>query len=309
MTGKPPKTFDEQLAIMESRGLVVKDRSMALRHLASANYFRLNGYRHPFLQADSETFRPGTSFDQIWGLYRFDHRVRLAVMDAIERCEIAFRTRWAYELAHKYGPQSYEDVGLHKKPHVDASTLAKIDEEIARSHEDFLQPYRSKQIPGRPPIWMVCEVMSLGHLSNCCRNLKAAAVRTAIAAPFGLDESVCTSFMHHLTVVRNFCAHHSRIWNRRFTITFSLPQTKPGELARSVNPPAGRQIYNTIVVLAHLLDVIEPGNRWCAHMCGLLDSTDFDVYPHMGFPRDWRELPIWRGIPIASPRDVQHPGK
>lgn len=300
LTPKDPKTFDEQLDILEGRGLEVPVRSAALRHISMANYFRLTGYRHPFLRAEEETFRPGTTFTQLWDLYRFDHRLRLLLMDGIERCEIAFRTRWAYELAHRYGSHAYENVNLHRVARIHSASLGKIDQEISRSHEDFLQPYRTEKNSGRPPIWMVCEVMSLGLLSNSCRNLKSTADRAAISAPFGLDEGVFTSFLHHLTLVRNFCAHHSRIWNRRFTITFQLPQTKPAALSPQLNKGADRFLYNTLALLAWCLNQIEPENTWASRLSDLILTAPLDAPPHMGFPTNWRSLPLWPSPPAAS---------
>jgi len=50
------------------------------------------------------------------------------------------------------------NVNLHRVARIHSASLAKIDQEISRSHEDFLQPYRTEKNSGRPPIWMVCEV-------------------------------------------------------------------------------------------------------------------------------------------------------
>ncbi|MCX5963758.1 MAG: hypothetical protein NT070_11650 [Cyanobacteria bacterium] len=41
---------------------------------------------------------------------------------------------------------------------------------------------------------------------------------------YGLDEKILTSLLHHLTIVRNFCAHHARRWNREFTVIPTLPK-------------------------------------------------------------------------------------
>ena len=81
-----------------------------------------------------------------------------------------------------------------------------------------------------PPLWVVCEIMSLGHLSTFYQNIKRPHDRNLIAKEYCLDEKVLTSFLHHLSHVRNLCAHHSRIWNRRFTITIRLPKKKPASL-------------------------------------------------------------------------------
>ena len=287
-----PTTFEQQLALLESRGLSVSDRTLALHRLAHANYFRLNCYRHPFLSAGSDTFLPGTRFDGLWEIYRFDHLFRILMLDAIERCEISFRTQWAYVLAHQHGPQCYENSAIHRDPAAHQKTLSKIDAEIRRSTEDFLSPHR-RTGAARPPIWMVCEVMSLGQLSAIYDNLAAPADRQAIADAYGFDEKVLRSFLHHLTVVRNVCAHHARLWNRRFAVTFTLPRKKPSSLLPHFHSDT-RAIYNTLVVLVGLLDIIEPGQHWARKLITLLRDHSWDITPLMGFPSDWRERTLWK---------------
>jgi abortive infection bacteriophage resistance protein len=62
------------------------------------------------------------------------------------------------------------------------------------------------------------------------KNLKLRKDRQQIAEVYRIDEKVLSSFMHHLTHVRNLCAHHCRLWNRRLTFTMVLP--KKSEPAR-----------------------------------------------------------------------------
>jgi abortive infection bacteriophage resistance protein len=289
---KPPTTFEQQLLLLESRGLIVSDRPLALHRLAHANYFRLNCYRHPLQIPGTDTFSPGSQFDVLWEIYRFDHLFRILMLDAIERCEISFRTQWAYVLAHAHGPQAYENPAIHRDPSTHQKTLSKIDTEIRRSTEDFLSPHRGIGTM-RPPTWMVCEVMSLGQLSALYDNLAAPADRQAIADAYGFDEKVLRSFLHHLTVVRNVCAHHARLWNRRFAVTFTLPRKKPATLLAQFHSDT-RAIYNTLVVLIGLLDIIEPGQHWANRLIKLLSDHSWDITPHMGFPPDWRERTLWK---------------
>ena len=289
---KQPATFEQQLVLLESRGLVVSDRALALHRLSHANYFRLNCYRHPFQIPGTDTFFPGSHFDGLWEIYRFDHLFRILMLDAIERCEISFRTRWAYVLAHAHGPHSYENPAIHRESALHHKTLSNIDTEIRRSTEDFLRSHRGTGTV-RPPVWMVCEVMSLGQLSALYDNLAAPADRQSIADAYGFDEKVLRSFLHHLTVVRNSCAHHARLWNRRFAVTFTLPRKKPATLLAQFHSET-RAIYNTLVVLTHLLDTIEPGQHWTNRLIKLLGGHSWDITPHMGFPEDWRERDIWK---------------
>ena len=111
--------------------------SLALHRLAHANYFRLNCYRHPFLNPGTDTFTLGCQFDDLWEIYRFDHLFRILMLDAIERCEISFRTQWAYTLAHQHGPQSYENPAIHRDPAEHKKTLSKSGKQEIRK-----TPYR-----------------------------------------------------------------------------------------------------------------------------------------------------------------------
>lgn len=47
---KPFKTYDEQIDILKSRNLEIKDKSKAKDILSQINYYNLiNGYKDPFL--------------------------------------------------------------------------------------------------------------------------------------------------------------------------------------------------------------------------------------------------------------------
>ena len=93
---KPPKTFDEQVTLLESRGMVIEDLSRAKRYLSHLNYYRLAAYWLPFEETHSpHCFKPDTQFNTVLEHYIFDRELRLLVMDAIERIEVSLRTRWA----------------------------------------------------------------------------------------------------------------------------------------------------------------------------------------------------------------------
>ena len=67
---KPPKTYEEQLLILESRGLVVNDRKFAIHCLEHYNYYRISAYRFTLTEAgNSDQFLAGVTFDSLWELY------------------------------------------------------------------------------------------------------------------------------------------------------------------------------------------------------------------------------------------------
>jgi abortive infection bacteriophage resistance protein len=300
---KPPLTHEEQLEQLEQRGLRLSNRSEALHYLKHLNYFRLAAYWLPF-EADHEShsFSPGTQFIDVLNLYVFDRELRLLVLDAIERVEVSIRTNWAYSLAHRYGPHAHLDPNLYKTPNKrwnHSDQISKLEEDAQKSHEIFSRHYRSKYDEPLPPIWVCVELMTLGQLSKWYSGLLKTSDRNAVAHEYDLDETNLTSFLHHLSTVRNICAHHSRLWNREFTFTFKLPKKRPTELALSLNPSDERRVYNTLTVLAWLMDRTSREHHWKQRLINLIFHHSIKLNL-MGFPSDWHRLPLWKDLDLPT---------
>ena len=182
-------------------------------------------------------------------------------MDAIERIEVSLRTRWAYHLSHAHGPHALLEPRLFdpKWPH--AKNVDALKDTVRRSSEVFIR-YFDQYDEKLPPVWVICEAMTMGQLSKWYKNLRRRQDRNAVARIYGVDETNLTSFLHHLTVVRNHCAHHARIWNREFMFLWKLPRKKPPGLYQNFNKDDGRRIYNTLVMLGYLMDQLG-SNREC----------------------------------------------
>ena len=294
---KPAKTYVEQLQILKDRGLIVLDDQRALHCLEHHNYYRLSAYRFPLtVQGNPDQFLPGTTFDELWGLYHFDRTLRQFVSEAVKRVEISVRARWAYALAHAHGPQAYEYPQIFRDWQRHTDCLHKLDGELRRSHEDFVPHYKKKYQTSRPPIWAVCEVMSFGLLSRYYENIKRHSDKKLIANTYGLSIDNLKSLLEHCAYIRNLCAHHSRLWNRRFTITVQLPQSTPAAVVPNLHPAEDRRIYNTLVLLVHMLGVIEPASTWSHRLVTQLMLLDAKFLPHMGFPPDWQQRPLWKPL-------------
>ena len=294
---KPAKTYAEQIAILKSRGLIVTDEPRALHCLEHHNYYRLSAYRFPLtVQGNPDQFLPGITFDDLWNLYHFDRTLRLLVSEAVKRVEISVRSRWSYVLAHIHGAQAYEHapVFYHPQRHTDA--LARLDVELARSHEDFIPHYKNKYHMARPPIWAASEVMSFGLLSRFYENIKRNSERKQISTTYGLSPETLESMLQHCAYIRNLCAHHSRLWNRRFTITLHLPRSSPAAVIPNLHPAQDRLIYNTLVLLIHMVGVIEPDAVWPVRLTRHLFTLPPALLPHMGFPADWQQRPLWQHL-------------
>ncbi len=295
---KPSVSIADQIALLEARGIAVPDRAHTAHCLQHVSYYRLRAYWLPFEDAappnGEHTFKNGTTFDDVLDLYVFDRRLRLLVMDAIERVEVSLRGSWAHHLAMKYGPHGYLVPALYNRADRYAQAFAKLIEDLNRSKDTFIVHYRSKyDDPEHPPIWMTAEVISLGQLSMWYSNLKSRPDRQAIAKTYGLDETVLVSLAHHLTYVRNICAHHGRLWNKQITVKMTVPKS-PASLKLAMNQNVHGRLYNTVAVLGYLMGIVAPENQWRQHLLELMDSCALADENAMGFPQNWKNLSAWK---------------
>jgi abortive infection bacteriophage resistance protein len=295
---KPALTLQKQIELLKRRGLTVHDDKLAAHYLQHISYYRLRAYWLPF-EIDAEkdgdhAFAEGTTFAKVVDLYVFDRKLRLLLMDAIERIEVSLRGAWAHHLALKYGSHAYLDRTIFSDQHDHAKALLSVREEIGRSRETFIDHYQSTyNDPVDPPLWMVAEVMSFGALSKWLADLKYHADRQAIAKVYGIDEKVLRSFTHHISQIRNICAHHSRLWNKKFTVTMVIPKF-PAALRLAMSDKGDRKLYNAIAMIGYMMRVIAPASDWRKQIVALLNEhRDVDL-AQMGFPADWRDRPAWK---------------
>lgn len=303
---KPPLSIAEQAKQLLNRGLLCNDPQRLEHYLAHIGYYRLSAYCLPFEQPSTDPagsrnhqFKPGTTFDQVLGLYIFDRKLRLLVMEAIERIEVAVRTRWAGAVALRHGSHAHMQSGLFKCPWQHARDLARIAGELEKSSETFVVHYRSRYTePFLPPIWAIVETMSLGTLSRWFENTKDTEAKKEVMRGLGLPTiEVLENVLHALTPVRNVCAHHGRLWNRSFAM--SLPAIKRMR-DRLVPPDAphnqAHHIYNFLVVMEALMRAINPATSWAGRLMSLLDTVSADKHRAMGFPDDWKQRKPWSEV-------------
>lgn len=290
---KPATTYADQVALLQSRGMIVSDVKAACFYLQHINYYRLGAYWLPF-EANHSTheFKPGTTFEAVLKLYTFDRQLRLLIMDALERIEVSVRAQWTYHMAHNHGAHSHLDKRLANNAHWYEKNLETLEKEVDRADEIFIQHMKDRYQEPLPPIWAVCEVMSLGLLSKWYDNLKPKRTRRAISSVYQVDEDVLASWLRHLTIIRNICAHHSRLWNRYFA-TIPMPsRNKPASL-KGEFIVSSRKLYNTLVIILHFMDIISPKHRWRKKLKTLLLKHAGSLAA-MGFPADWEKRRIWQ---------------
>lgn len=268
--------------------MTVVDRPAALLTLSRISYYRLSGYWLPFKLRD-DTFAPGTKFEAAVALYDFDRRLRLLMLDAVERAEIALRTQITYHLAHAHGTFAQTDPTSFRPEFDHARWYSEHLAEVQRAKERFIEHFKT-EYEGFPrvPLWMASEVMSFGALSQMFKHLRPE-IQDPIAASWRVHRRVATSWCHTITYVRNVCAHHGRLWNRELSIAPMLPKEAKWQAVRP------KRAYAILCMLRHIT-ASDHGDGWAESVRSLLRECEGfpDRRGGMGVPHDWATSEFWR---------------
>ncbi len=291
---KPALTFREQVALLTKRGML-GDEEVMIRRLSVVNYYRLAGYWHHRKLAD-DSFQPGTHFNVVWDQYVFDRKLRLLMIDAIERIEIALRTRFSYEHSHAHGTFGYvEDPASLPKLFGErrSALLESIEREVSRSRELFVEHFRNTYGDSHrlPPLWVVSEVLSMGTMVQLFQS-SSNRVKAAVASMFEVSAEALRSWLWSLNEVRNVAAHHGRLWNRQLG---NGPMIPPIRFHPAWHQPrfANDRLYAVLAVCAHCLPRIAPHSGWRMRVRELIRENPQMPIRNMGFPVDWDTSSLW----------------
>jgi abortive infection bacteriophage resistance protein len=293
---KPYFTAEQHIDLMRSRGLVVNNEGFAAHWLERVGYFRLTGYALHFRVKDADkrltdSFLSGTRFEDIVELYEFDRHLRVLILDAVERFEVAFRTRFNNAMAARYGPHWFLQ---------EARFSARVDKEGKKlfDHTEFLEaaakhqqtPFIKKYFsiysdPPYPPCWMLAETITFGTWSRAYSMLEVNQDQKPVSDAFRLSVKEMVSWSQAITDLRNKCAHQSRVWDGRFS---NGPRTK-GNLRAVVSD--NQTLFAQVAALAYCLWAIEPGASWLDRLEELLRRYAPAIRLElMGFPAEWKRL-------------------
>jgi abortive infection bacteriophage resistance protein len=295
---KPPITFEAQAELLLSRGLQA-DKAILISRLQAVNYYRLSAYLYPFRQQSSDAFRVNTTLDLVWSYYTLDRQLRILVMDAIERIEVAVRTQLAYHFSHRHGAFGYLDQAFFPKLGGDRYKrwIDDMKDEIDRSRETFIRHFQAKygDCHDLPPLWMLCEVMSFGKMLTLFNGVNDD-IRRLIAREYGIEDKILQSWLGALNVIRNICAHHGRLWNRELGFKPFIPQKQKYPLWHDPVAVPNNRIFAILTILKYLLIKVAPTSHWDRRFRDLLGRYPEIPLGAMGFPQYWETHAIWRSV-------------
>ena len=292
---KPYTSSRDLVKLLQSRGLTVNDTARAERYLDFIGYYRLSAYMYPLLQMPKELhrYKTGSTFKQVMTLYRFDKKLRLLIFNEIEKIEVAVRSAIVNTGSELTGrPFWMTDRTNFIAPTKFQHTMELIDAELRRSREDFLVHFRQTYTDAYPPAWILAEVLPFGVITNIFSNIKATRIKKRIAQKFGLQVAPFESWLTIVTLTRNSCCHHARVWNKQNTIRPMMPNRMDGVWLTLPTDPL--RIYFDLCIIKYFLNIISPQNDMRDKLIRLLKDFPSIDTAAMGFPKGWQQEPLWQ---------------
>jgi abortive infection bacteriophage resistance protein len=286
---------NQLVTLLQQRGLIITNPDKAEHYLRNIGYYRLSAYMHPLLSFPKEkhTFKPKSNFTQVLSLYRFDKKLRLLIFNEIEKIEIAIRSCIVNTTCNQLQDSFWITNKLYfVNQQKFNKTILLIDNELEHTKEDFIIHFRNKYSNPYPPAWILSEILPFGVLTNIFSNLKEKRIKKQIALQFGLQLKPFESWLTIITLTRNACCHHARIWNKQNSIMPMEPkstskvwiQTKVSKL----------RIYYNLCIIKWFIDHISPNNDLTHKIQNLLQTFPTIDIKAMGFSPNWQEEPLWK---------------
>ena len=319
MSDKPYKSYRQQIAILRSRGMVIakgSQGSRVMRILERENYYNvINGYKELFLDTPAtathdESYKPGTTFDEVYALYIFDRELRNIYLKQLLKVENRFKTVISHEFSEKYGHDNYlkiENFNTASAGNISASVklIGDIQQEIARQmnkHHQVVTHYMTEH--GYIPLWVLVNVLTFGKIENFFKCLKPAD-KTIISKQFGLQPDELAKFMHMLALARNKCAHDERFFDIRFRESIHTKSIKNFSLLGIVRASDGSYTHGTndayaLAIMFALLLERSDLNEFISSMKSAFKKLDkqlhtislSEIMSEMGYDANWDNLPM-----------------
>lgn len=275
---KPPLPLNQQVDLLESRGILFTDKTEAENILLNINYYRFGVYAY---HRQKKNKYKATNFDDIIKLYYIDKQLRELFFEAISTIEIAVRSQFAYHLS----------INTSKShPHLDKNnfndfkvwkySIYKCKKSLKPNH--YITKLKNKYADKLPPIWANVELMTFGELSKWYSNLNHTSTKQTIANNFNTTPKNFETWLKHLTLIRNTCAHHEFIWSMSNPNPFSFSGVK-------VKFTASHRIYDSIFLINYILNgVANDKSEWYKKVIELIkkNKTILEPTKYMGVPKE-----------------------
>ncbi len=300
------KTLEEQIEILKSKGLIIKDEEYAKEILLRENYFFLNGYRHPFLKSrDNRVYIKGTTFEELYSLFLFDRSLRNIIFKNILIIENNIKSIMSYQLSKNYGykekdylnPYNFNYIPEKKKQVNDL--LGKMKRQIKTNANQHAATMHYVDTYGYIPLWVLVKVLSFGIVSELFSILKKDE-QYAIVDLYDISIDAFSNNLSILSNYRNLCAHEDIVYdNRTQKSIFDTKYHRILQIPMMNNEYiyGKNDLFSLIIILKDLLKPNEM-KTLIIEIKKIIDNLEYNlktipinkILDYMGFPSNWEEI-------------------
>lgn len=306
MSKKIFKTLDEQIQILEYKGLVIHDIDEAKRILFRENYFFVSGYRHLFMRSMKDnSFIPGTTFEELYATFVFDRRIRNIMFKYILVIENNMKSIISYQLSKKYGirekdylnPKNFTQDGIKARQVTDVINKMKRQIRVNGKQHTATLHYLSNY--GYIPMWILVKVLSFGIISELYNILKAEDAYS-IAEYYDVQPETLSIYLSLLSNYRNVCAHEDILYDHR--TQRSIPDSKYHylldiEMTDDEYNYGKNDLFALLIIMKQMLqeeefhDLIYEIGYEIDILDGKVDVVPLNlILNKIGFPNNWRDI-------------------
>lgn len=298
---KPYKSYDDLLAFLQNdKNLIIDDMDAAKHILTKTSYFSLiSGYKDTFKNPTTGKYIDGTTFDDIYRLYRFDHELRSIFLKYMLIAERSVKSSLAYHFSAIYGEQQTEYTSYSHYA-VTPANKGKIQKLLdifyfnlnRNKDHNYITHYKTKH--HNVPLWIMVQVLTIGQLSHMFDYLKASVPIKVCNDFHQIARKDMHSFLSVMTKHRNACAHGDRFFNyvTKDSITDTLIHKKlhiPQINGRYQN--GKNDVFSEVIILKYLLDKEDFRNFYYElKYCLKKQNPGKDILKMMGFPENWMSI-------------------
>lgn len=305
MRNKTFKTLDEQIEIMKSKGLVISDVDKAKGILFRENYFFLNGYRQLVMYPGEKKFIKGSTFDELYGIFIFDRRIRNIFFKYILIIENNIKSIISYCLSKKYGYREkdylrddnfVDDPNRNKQVH---DVISKMKRQIRINGAQHKATAHYVSNYGYIPLWVLVKVLSFGIVAELYGILKDEDKET-ISNIYNIDSNTLLIYLSLLANFRNICAHEDIFYEHR--TGRKIPDNKYHKLLDIEMNEDGyifgkNDLYALVLIMKVMLstgefrDLIHEISYELDILNGKVNSVSIvEILKKIGFPINWTDI-------------------
>lgn len=276
-------TIEEQVDILESRGLVIEDQSFAISSLRKIGYFRFKGYCLPFYKS-KDRFMESVTFLTIYQNYRFDERFRLLLFQIIEHIEVELKSVIARDFALETSPLGFYHSENFERNDFHKSWLQKFEQltfQSSKRRELYTDHYK-KNYDNIFPVWVAMEMSDFGSLSKFYSNIKRPLRNKISKTNYGVGSFYLSNWIYVLSITRNICAHNGRIYDRIFPIQ--------AQLSKQDSDILNNRAFVAIYICHKICLDTEYFGMFKTNLTNLIEIyKDYIDIDKIGFPENWEE--------------------